>query len=180
MTDINTDVNAFTIYMSFTGATAAAVKGEVEEYIREELTDSIADGSVLSANVTISKKGSSSSLYVEIKGTTYRQERIALMAWLAESTLWKTCVLDAIAMHSNEYFDLIVETYKNNSTEQLLCSYMKDELLDWAVTESMEYGEPGSQASVCRYGLAHAEAVRKAGKPGNTTQEAEICFVTTL
>lgn len=134
-----TEINSFTIYLSFTGATAAAVKGEVDEYIREELTDSIADGSVLSAEVSISKKGHSSACMWRLKGVTSREERIAMMAWLAESTLWKTCVLDAVAMHSNEHFDLIAETYKTNSSNQVLVSYMKAELLDWAIKESLDY-----------------------------------------
>lgn len=135
-----TEINNLTVYMSFTGATPAAVKGEVEEYIREELTDSLADGSVLTAKVTISNKSEHSSLYVELKGATYQEERIAFMAWLAESKLWKTCALNAIAMHSNEFFDLIAETYQiNGMSNQLVVSYMKDNLLDLAVKESLDY-----------------------------------------
>ena len=155
-----TDINSFTIYLSFTGATAAAVKGEVEEYIREELTGSIAGGSELSANVTVSEKAHSSSLYVNIKGSTDLEERIAMLAWMAESNLWKTCVLDARAMHTNEHFSLIAESYTNNSTK-LLCSYMKDDLLGWAIKESLKYD--GVEAKQASADMAW-RMLRKAGK----------------
>ena len=61
-----TDINLFSVYMAFTGATAAAVKGEVDEYIREELTPGLAEGNNI--KVTINCDGKKDDNGIEAYG----------------------------------------------------------------------------------------------------------------
>lgn len=137
-----TEINIFTIIMAFTGATAAAVKGEVEEYINEELLPGLANGNKL--DVSVSCNGTKDAngidrLCVELRGTTDQDERIAFVSWLAENPLWKQCAITAIASHYNEHFDLIAESYRLKWNNLMTISYIGDRTLDWAVKECMEY-----------------------------------------